>query len=250
MRVAYYALHYGKEYLAHSIKSIQDAVDEIYFFYASTPSYGFQSPLPCPDSKEALRAELDRFTIKPFYWIDGAWPSEGAHRKAALDHARNRGAKLVLVVDADEIWAPGSARQALDYVWHQNRAGRWMARFTNFWRSFDWVVNDHFTPIRVVDLRHSLTVDAQLPDNIQPVLHFGYAQREELMNYKWTCHGHQRELRPGWFEKFRGWTPESVDLHPCVNDLWARAESTSDETKIVLENTLRDHPYYGVELIR
>lgn len=250
MRAAYYALHYGKEYLAHSIRSVQHSVDVIYFFYAEKPSYGFKSPIPCPDTKAALREEVNRFTVKPFHWIDGSWPNEGAHRDFAIKHLRQQGAKMVLVVDADEVWAPGAAQQALDFAWAENRAGRWMARFTNFWRSFQWIVRDHFTPIRIVDLRHPLTVDAYLHASIEPVLHFGYAQRDELMGYKWTCHGHQQELRPGWVQKFRDWTPEIEDLHPCVNNLWTRAEPTPPDVMEMLRQTLGDHPYFDLEVIR
>lgn len=252
MKAAYYALHYGREYLAHSIRSIQDSVDQIFFFYSEKPSYGHASPVRCPDTREELRAEVDRFTVKPFYWIEGSWPHEEAHRNYAIDYMRQRGAEVVLVVDADELWAPGAASMAVQHVLEQNRARRWMARFTNFWRSFNWVVRDGFTPIRIADLRHAdgSTADGHLPPDVQPVLHFGYAQREELMGYKWTCHGHQNELRPGWQEKFLSWTPETTDLHPCVNNLWDRAHRTSDEVMELVGQVAGDHPYFGLDLIR
>ena len=57
MIVASYVLHYGKEYLAWSIRSIQDCVDEIQILYSPRPSFSYQSSVPCPESEEELKAE-------------------------------------------------------------------------------------------------------------------------------------------------------------------------------------------------
>jgi len=248
--VAYYALHYGREYLAWSIRSIQDAVDEIYIFYSPTPSYGFSSGFACPDSREDLLREANRFLTKPLHWIEGSWGSEHHHREAALAHIRARHSDAqVLVVDADEVWAEGAAARALYHVTDANHAYAWMAHFRNFWRSFDWMVHDGFEPIRVVDFRHAPGSSDRVP-RMMPVLHFGYAQREELMRYKWSCHGHQSELRPGWLDRFKAWQPGHTDLHPVVNNLWPEALPTSEEDAVEVRKVLEDHPYFGVDVIR
>jgi hypothetical protein len=254
MRIACYALHYGKEYLAWSVRSIQDAVDEIHIFYSERPSYGFtEESAVCPDTEEELRAEASRFATKPIQWHRVQASTEGEHRNHMHRLAKNRGAKLYLVVDSDEVWDPEGAKHTLDVVEAENRAGRWLARFQNFWRSFEWTVADGFRPIRVVDLRHPLTVDAYLDEAMQPapVLHFGYAQSLALMRYKFTCHGHKAEFRPGWFEqKFCVWTPDGPhdDLHPCVNNLW-RTEHTSPEVLAMLDRIMPDHPYRALRVI-
>lgn len=256
MRVACWALHYGKEYLAWSVRSVQDAVDQLHVFYSAKPSYGFTSPLPCPDSREELLAAAQRFATKPVIWHDIIAGSEGEHRDLMLDHARRAGAQQMLVVDADELWDPAAARAALDAVAAANSAGRWLARFCNFWRSFHYVVHDGFRPVRIVDLRHPLHVDEYLTEAMQPapVYHFGYAQSEATMRYKWSCHGHQDELRPRYLdEKFLSWQPENAelltDLHPCVKGLWERAFPVDADDKEHLHALLGDHPYRGRNLI-
>ena len=42
-RIAFYALHYGREYLAWSVRSVQDAVDEIHVLYSDRPTFGHQT---------------------------------------------------------------------------------------------------------------------------------------------------------------------------------------------------------------
>jgi hypothetical protein len=252
MRTALYALHYGKEYLAYSVRSIQDAVDQIVVYYTKRPSFGFAAPLPCPDTEAELFEEANRFLTKPLLWRTGTWSNEGEHRDAALEECRRLGAEQVLVVDADEVWDTRTASACLDYVRKADRAGRWTAQFRNFWRSWRYVVRDHFRPIRVVDLRHSLEVTLDLPTEVQtvPIFHFGYAQRLELMRYKWTCHGHQAELRDGWIDRFEDWKLGDVDLHPVVNDLWTEAYVVDREDREALERIMSDHPYAGWKLIK
>lgn len=250
MQVAYYALHYGREYLAWSIRSIQDAVDEIHVFYVDRPSYGHTQGAKCPDTRDELRAEAQRFCDKPLHWHEGFQPnSEGAHRDHAVQRLRGLGAHQILIVDADEVWVPGAAKAAIDAATRANRKRNWMARFVHFIRSTKYAVTDHFTPVRVLDLRHA-GGDEVLPADIDPVLHFGYAQRDAIMRYKWTCHGHQRELRPDWMQRFMSWTPDTRDLHPVIVDFWKQGQSLESELSEQVTAALEGHPYLDFDVIR
>jgi hypothetical protein len=252
--IACYALHYGCEYLAWSIRSLQHAVDEIHVFYTAKPSYGFATSLVCPDSEAQLEAETHRFAQVPIIWHRGVWHNEGAHKGEFAAVGHKVGADMVVCCDADELWP--TVDGCLKLAYDANRAGRWMADFTNFWRAFGWEIRDHFTPIRLLDLRHPLHVDAHLgPLQPGPVYHFGYAQSERTMRYKMSCHGHLAEFRPHWLEeKFLPWTPEKVgeltDLHPCVFNLWDRAHPVSEVVTDHVNDILGDHPYRGLEVIR
>lgn len=257
MKIAYYPLHYGKEYLAWSIRSIQDAVDQIHILYTPRPSFGHGTNLVCPDTEEELKAEAHRFLKKPLHWHVGQWNNEGQHRDSIAQIARNAGATQILAVDADELWDPETADRALKRIAAHNdespgnTARTTKVRFIHFWRSLDWVCKDQAMPDRLHDIRFSANY-WYLDDQPFPVLHFGYAQSEKLTDYKWHIHGHQNELRHNWYkEKFLSWTPTSGinDVHPtCSNGFW-NPEHIEEPLKSKVKELLGDHPYFGKDKI-
>lgn len=252
MRMGALAVHYGKEYLAWACRGLMGVCDEVHVFYAKKPSFGFSEGLVCPDTEDELVAEANRFG--KVIWHRVSARNEGEHRGLMLAEAKKRGHQLVAIADADELWDPYVLDICLRAIWDINKAGRWLARFCHFWRSWQWTVVDGYRPIRIVDMRHSLDVDAYLDEHMQPtpIYHFGYAQTLATMQYKFSCHGHKAEYRAGWFEeKFLPWRPnaQTHDIHPCVNNLWPSAVPI---TSYDWEQTVRlapEHPFRERELI-
>lgn len=256
MRMACLAVHFGKEYLAWAVRGMQDAVDEVHIFYAAEPSYGYRvAGAVCPDSEEELEREARRFLTKPLFWhrVSGT-TNEGMHRDLMTAEARRRGAEAYVVADADEVWDGAALKVAFDAVHDANRAGRWLTHFANFWQSFAWELHDSFKPIRIVDLRQPLTVDAYLDFPVMqpwPVFHFGYAQSMATMRYKFTCHSHSHELIPGWLDKtYVPWQPGDRNLHPSAPTVWEQAYPTDPRILAKVRELLHDHPYLDVPLIR
>lgn len=258
MRVAVMALHFGKEYLAWAIRGVQDAVDEIHIHYAPAPSFGYTKNLPCPDSEDELRAQAERFCTKPLRWIRTTGTArENAHRMCMDAYAREAGARMYVVIDADEVWDPTALDATFNAVWAAPEAGqcsgRWLARFANFWRSWRWQLDDGFMPVRIVDCRFALQEfpDGRLDAVMQPapVYHFGYAQTLATMSYKLSVHSHTDEMRPNWLEeKFIPWQPGDTDCHPTAFNLWT-PRPTSPEIATKLGELLHDHPHRDLELI-
>lgn len=251
-KIAYYALHYGKEYLAWSIESIQDAVDEIHILYSKTPTFGNKSSLRCPDTEQELRQEANRFAHKPIFWHTGVWNTEGEHRNEIFRIAHQREAELILVVDADEIWDTETAKTCLQRVWDLNIISSARVQFVNFYRSFDWVCYDPAMPIRIIDTRR-LPGDEWpqvWPVDTQsfPVLHFGYAQSINIINYKHQIHGHRAQIKEDWWRnKFLGWRPGVNDVNPFGN-VW-NPQPVHEPLKSKIKELLYDHPYFGKEKI-
>lgn len=254
IRIGCMAVHYGKEYIARAVQGLAGSCDEVHVFYTATPSFGFADPnAVCPDTEDELVAEARKHAERViWHHIDGV-SSEGHHRSLMLEQASASGATVMAIADADEIWDSPTLTAAMNSIEHENRAGRWLARFHHFWRSWGWTISDAFRPVRLVDLRHPLDVDAYLDETMQPwpIYHFGYAQTLATMRYKFSCHGHFAEFRPGWFEnKFLPWTPngDHVDLHPCVNNLWT-AVPTDERTLEILGMLMPDHPHRRLAII-
>lgn len=248
---AYYAIHYGADYLEHSIRSIYDAVDMIGVYYAILPSHGHRdTPYENPDSLEAvleaIRCAGDPERKLSFQW--GRWASEWQHRDFAVGNMMLRGAKLVLVVDSDEVWAPEVLPGVLREAWEAN-AVLFRLPFLHFWRSFGWVCRDQMMPIRIQKAQKGREAYLNMAE---PVYHFGYAQRPEIVRYKASIHGHRGEWRNGWFEeKFMAWSPYPPngtrvgDVHPTAGGIWYPERFDRE----LLPALMRSHPYWGKELI-
>lgn len=254
--VACMAVHYGKEYIRWAIRGLAPVVDEIHIFYAPEPTFGFGTDLPCPDTLDELRAQVDQGITDAgtgfATWHEVRAVSEEVHRTFMLDCAGRREADVMVVADADEVWNPTALDQTVRSIYDARNGRRWLTRFANFWRSFDWMVDDQFRPVRFVNLRLPVTApDSYLTEDAQPapVYHFGYAQSAAMMRYKMSIHGHKAEFKPNWLdETFFGWKPGNTDTHPCVNGLWT-PRPTDVRTRFVIDRLLHDHPYRGLAVI-
>lgn len=258
-RIAFMALHYGVEYLRWSLRSIRDEVDEIHIHYSPVPTCGWPGKRPPPDNREWLHQEA-RGPIIGFgpklVWFDHprGFRGYGPHCDAGVRSAMDAGADLIVNVDADEVWAPGALsegfRNMLALRGTPAHMQRYRVPFVHFWRSFRFVCTDPAQPVRFIDpIAHQRTHGhVAIPT---PVLHFGYAQSEELTAYKWEIHGHRKELRPRWFEeKFLGWKPGVSDVHPTCGDNFWDPKPVDEALARIVESVLHDHPYRGVEIIR
>ena len=248
MIAAYCILHYGKEWLQWSIRSVIDYVDEFHIFYTPYPSHGFSTTLHNPETREQLMLEIIGFIIgdkSKLYWHDcGRFQHEGYHREFAVQTCVDRGADMVLVVDADEIWAPDVLENALTIaastVSHSFRIG-----MRHFWRSLKWICDDPAAPTRIIRPNISMPIEAYVPGK---VFHMGYAQSPAIINYKMSIHGHSNEIRKDWFrEKFMEWKPGDKDVHPtCSDNFWEPKPYVDDGT---LKRLVGDHIYWDKEII-
>lgn len=263
MKIAFYCLLYGKEYLAWSIRSIQDAVDEIHVIYATGPSFGHGTTLICPDSEDELKVEADRFRRpgKPIFWHRGTFQNEGEHRERIYPIARDRGADQILVVDADEIWDPETAKEALE-VTAGRPEGVTRVRMVHFWRSLHWVCQDQAMPSRILNVHGDRSKEWYLAPQRHPVFHCGYSQSDALIRFKQDIHGHKAEWRPEWYEHiWSKWTPKNQidNSHPTCSrnregvPYWTPKPTRFGDMTLpwvyVFERQVKDHPYFGMELI-
>lgn len=243
MNVAFVCLHYGKPYLAEAIASVIDAVDRVLVIYSPVGSHGSHTDTPCPDTREELHALATMAAGNKLDWVDGRFAHEGQHRDAALRFIAP-GDKL-LVVDSDEIYADGLARDALAAA-DAIEARRIRLPFWHYWRSLKrGFMHDPAYPERIINTRYPGNAETLVLDS-RVVHHMGYAQPSEYIEYKWRIHGHKAEFRRDcdWLRDV--WhANRQYDCHPVGSEYW----NAEDMPAAALPTPLRNHPYRELEVI-
>lgn len=251
--IACYILHYGKEWLKWSMRSVAPYVDGFLVSYTDQPSHGHGTDLRCHETEEDLKTIVRGFAhTHRVHWTKNRFNHEGQHRESAVQDCVNMGADVVLVVDADEIWEPRHLAMTLAHVRNDinmYRGGRYHSYrvpFRHFWKSTSWVCNDPAQPTRVIVPHVRDNSEGYIPAEYGMVNHFGYAQSSNIVWYKMHIHGHKAEWRQEWWsEKFIHWQPGVIDVHPTNHDFWN--PEPFDEKK--LYHLIGDHPYYGLDII-
>lgn len=246
--IAYVALHYGSDYLASAIRSVIDDVDELWVLYTPVGSHGTRTDAVCPDTRETLYAIALAAATWKLHWVDGEWPYEGAQRDAI--HALVPDADVVLVLDADELWPAGLARACID-AYHNLSGHPWRYRLPmiHLWRSLNRaILHDPAFPERVIYPQAANRDIGYFDPGCGPIVHAGYAQRSEIVEYKLKTHGHIGQFRTDvdWFrDVFMDETRRS-DLHPVGSDYW-----NAEDIDILdyLPSWITEHPYYGLGVI-
>jgi hypothetical protein len=242
--LAYCPIHYGMEYLDAAIRSVAPYVESILMLYTPTPSYGYRTNQPCPESEQQLK-DIAQAASDKVVWINiGGAGAEWIHRNLANTYAEGKGYDGILGFDADEVFGddlPGAIEEAFNSgVQYIGVDG-----YINFWKSFNHVCYDGFRPIRFYNLK---VHDGSRGEVKCTIYHFSTAQKMEIMNYKLLIHGHFAEIRPNWLEAiYKAWTPEQnqQDLHLVAIGLWNAVQFD----KTTMPQLLKDHPNYSKEVI-
>lgn len=212
-------MHYGHTYLAASIRSVIDYISEYHVLYASEPSHGSTTYLPCPERGDDLRDIAQAAAGNKLHWHEGNWTHEGLQRNAIYEFAPD--ADVIITVDADEIYT--------DKTWamidsERDYKGRSIKiPFRHYWRAFHRaIIDDVAAPDRVIfpKGRADLHLTAGLDVAIQ---HMGYCQPADITRYKSLIHGHRGDWRADWFDtKF---VPNAqIDVHPTNHNYWNAVE--------------------------
>lgn len=248
---AYYSLHYGVDYLAYSIKSIYDVVDEIFILYSSTPTFGTSTELTCPDKTSGLVQEAFLNDVDhKVRWFDGTWKNESDHRTQAHNLAKEMNYDILVMVDGDEIWDTEVLKEFIKDS-YDNPVYELRIKMRHLWRSFNWICEDVNIQGRIFNLRESpknpLTIRIAKAINNDYLWHFGMARTLRDIEYKCAIHGHISEWRSNdWFEKiFKAWKPGMNDVHPTCVDWWSPKAYNKDKMPIFM----REHPYFNLKLI-
>lgn len=240
-------LHYGSDYLQQALRSVHDSVDAQYVLYTPVGSFGHRTDLPCPDTRDQLAQLSIEGAGHKLRWHEGVYTAEWQHRDKIYELEPD--ADVILITDADEVWQEGLAEDVIKHFEAHPTHRTVRILTSHFWRSW-WrgIPNDgmhaehaHAPKRELIDdnLRHPLESDKR-------ILHFGYAQRLDIMQYKQHTHGHKPEWRANWFEE-KVLANAQEDVHPCIWGCWNPVGV--DPYALGLPEWMRTHPYAELEVI-
>ena len=233
---AYYCLHYGKEYLDYSMRSIRPFVDQIFVVHSKAPSFGSKTRRKNPDTEAEL---ISSVTVDGVVWLETEAGTEEQHRRYIMDHIE--GYDYLFHVDYDEVWDLRALVRIKEEL-RKKRYREYRVGFRHLYRSFDWICDDPMMPTRFINLKKKEGV-GYLDEK---GYHFGYAINPKLMQYKWDIHGHKQELKKGWFTDVYSKFPEiKEDVHPTCDNTWNVQAFNKEELPVLM----KAHPYYGKDII-
>jgi hypothetical protein len=251
--IAYTALRYGRDYYDAAIRSVIDAVDEYHVLYAVSPSHGHWSDVPCPETEDELRAIAEHRAGSKLRWHRGEWAYEGQQRDSIHQYAPD--ADVIIVLDSDEVWGDYNG---ISVVQHAIAVAlgfdcqQFRMPMIHLWKAFDRaILNDPAYPVRVIRPKISggeMTIPRLGHSDRSVIYHFGYAQRPEIVEYKWKIHGHLGELRrdTDWFHNIYMDKDRRFDLHPVGSEYWNWEHI---EPLTYMPSFMAEHPYYGMDVI-
>jgi hypothetical protein len=242
MIIAFTRLHYGKDYLASVIASAMPFVDKFVVLYTPVPTFGRNTDMPCPDSREALYNIAVSVAGNKLDWREGLPISA----QVAMDLYPD--ADIALELDADEVIHP----LLFEHILRSYQSGKLAERcyrlpFWHHWRSFKYVCEDSGWPARLYLPKNPKNGEASFYDDAPArVHHFGYARSSADTLYKWLTSAHGNEIRPEWWGEIWEKFPERLtDLHPVSRDYWNAQELAAH----CLPDAIKYHNYAGKAVI-
>lgn len=237
MIVGYTMLHYGKDYLAYALRSLAPYVDKHVIIYSDQPTFGSHTLLPCPDTRDELKAIALEVLRDKLVWVEGM-PQNYESVMTIFPKA-----DLILETDADEIWSAALIAYVLRAYRKETLGGQYRLPMIHHWRSFNYACRDTSWPIRMAAkgllTYHEFKIDI-------PIHHFGYARALSDMRYKIETSAHRGEWRAGWWDNVFMRFPERLtDLHPVVEGMW----NAEPYDRTCLPDFMREHPWYGKAVI-
>lgn len=253
--VAYMGLLYGKDYLDAAIRSVIDAVDEFHIIYSQRPWQQYDhSTRPCPETRTELHQIAADRAGRKLRWHDGVYRHLGHQNDQIYQFAPD--ADVMINIDADEIWPEtliAAVVEASAAVCHTADWRNLRVPFIHYWRSMHQaVLHDPSWPLRVILPRRfdkNTQAEHTFSREYGYVNHMGYAQSSEIVRYKLDMHMHAPEfvLPPAqWFEQVFMDTNRTTNLHLCGNEHW---NTEPVDPLDYMPGWMKDHPYYGMELI-
>lgn len=275
---AVFCVYNEEEYLSCAVRSVLEAVDRVILCLGTAPYTAYRTnPVEAfpADGTEAIVEDLARQFPQKIEVIKNPWPSQMEHRAAGLHRCLELGMDYHFLVDGDEVYRQDHLDRIKQTLLQHPEAGTFIIKCHTFWRSFRYRIPPEiltWRPRRIFKLTRVRKVlglplfphrlrfkginDMNSLGSIHEFLpqeavfyHFSYARSPARMREKLATFPHAQEILGGWYEKV--WLPwpdqrQMQNIHPTDPPKFPQAVLQPLDD---LPEILREHPYYGLDII-
>jgi hypothetical protein len=235
---AVYCVYDDEHWLKHSILSVCDSCEVIYFLISYKPWNGEET-----DNTGTLEIinSLQNHG-KKLRVIRGNWLSEEEQRNYGLELLIQDGINYCLVVDADEIYETTELKSMISYVSLRRSIPAWRIKLLTYWKSEQYRIDppENYRAINLIRLgkerfsnrREMNCYFELLPDNLGACHHMSYARTDFEVLRKISTFSHASEIVPDWYQNvWLGWDnhKDMTNLHPCWPEAYKKAVKVSDK---------------------
>ncbi|MBI3319470.1 MAG: glycosyltransferase family 2 protein [Candidatus Omnitrophica bacterium] len=274
---AVYCVYNEEEYLEYSLRSIYPFVEKIVILLGMAPwtanNPSARNMFVQRDRTEAIVDRLAQGDPK-FVIRKGLWDSDVEQREVGMQYCVEQGMDYYFLVDGDEIYREDHLQAIRDEIEQHPEVGTFHIKCTVLWRSFQyripywgvqwipWRIFQVTRFRRVMGLRipyqcrfigpektNSLGPRRLIPPHKAIFYHLGYARSEQRMRLKIATGNDQDRYIKGWFDTVWLAWPN----HRSMKNLQQLYPEGLPEALYVepsdLPQVLRDHPYWGRDII-
>ena len=274
---AVYCVYNEEEYLEYSLRSIYPFVEKIVLLLGMAPwianNPNARNTFVQRDRTEAIVDRLAAGDPK-FVVRKGLWDSDVEQREAGMRYCVEEGMDYYFLVDGDELYREDHLQVIRDEIERHPEVGTFHIKCTVLWRSFkyripywgvQWIPWRIFKVTRFKRLMgfripyqcrfigpektNSLGPRYLIPPHKAIFYHLGYARSEPRMRLKIATGNDQGRYIKGWFETvWLAWPNNRSMKNLQQLDPEGLPEALSVDPSD-LPHALRDHPYWGQDII-
>lgn len=264
-------LHYGADYFTEACRSVLPAVDELFVCYTPRPSYGHAGEIKRPKRDKEVNLYKQFIELRKYPEAAGKrlkWEvttkskGESQHRNIGSIYAQKQSFDIMVSFDSDEIWDTDSLFDCVHQAYNSSQKYFYTEHsgWKHFYRSFGEYCQDSFQPVRLVNFNNYVTSYGVVTGC--KIYHMGYAIKEDVMDYKLSCHGHKGEIDISEFTQIwnnynkNEWDvyiesgdfipDKSATLHPVSKQVWRK---TKLQDKNELPDLLKNHKFFNLNKI-
>jgi hypothetical protein len=241
-------MKYGRLMLAYNqnrwlelaLENCGEHVDKIYVIYSELPWNKYNRKSRSTFKNNTDLSIIDKSLYKDkVVLVKGVWSSDEDQRNAGVAKAKEDGIDILIIQDTDEFLFASDYDVLKKDIEINPNFDEYSIKWILFWKTWGYAINHRTEGIKSgptsiamnikynPDIRFSTCRNVQSRNKylVSPVLYHGaYILSDTEIYEKIHTWGHSHQVKRGWYEtKWKQWTPDTKEIHPCWAKEWINA---------------------------